>query len=434
MKILRKILFVIGLLLVILLSLYVVHAKDISYSMNKYDVETFNYIEESYNSELKHDGYILGGSFLKEKLEKDEDVYNDYQVILVKYDKDDKLVWKYTYGNTSEDYIDYLTYTYNEDGNIDGYLIVTKETYDALEPNIGGNSVIIKIDFDGKLVYERKINEGTITKIIPTKNEEGIIDGYISILNTQIGSSLIKYNKDFEIVFRRDFNDISLSDLTLIKEDKKINGYAVICGKDLITLDLSGYNDLVIGDVSKYKTSNLVESNNGFILYGITSEVKLSKGDSSYYLINYNDNTLVWETIGDTAVSKDSEIKLLPIYKDDIVKEYFLLYKNELDSSYEVVKINLDGEVLKKIKKINNSYYVFNNFYSKGNTIYFVGQINCPDDENCEYDNNSLYLVSDEDKVIEVKDDTSKNVIIIFSVVLILLVGGIIFIRRKTKK
>lgn len=434
MKILRKILFIIGLLLILLLSLYTVYAKDISYSMNKYDVEIFNYIEEGYNSELKHDGYILGGSFLKEKIEKDEDTYDDYQVILVKYDKDDKLVWKYTYGNTSEDYIYYLTYTYNEDGNIDGYLIVTKETYDVLEPNIGGNSVIIKIDFDGKLVYERKINEGVITKIIPTRDENNIIDGYISILNTQAGSSLIKYNKDFEIVFRRDFNDTSLSDLALIKDDNKINGYVVICGKDLISLDLNGYSDVVIGDISRYKTANLDESNNGFILYGVTTEVKLSKGNSSYYLINYKDNTLVWETIGDTAVTKNSAIKLLPIYKDDIVDEYFLLYENGIDSSYEVIKINLDGEVLKKIKKINNSYYDFENFYSTGSTIYFVGQINCPLDENCEYDNNSLYLVSDEDKVIEVKDDTSKNIIIVFSIIFILLVGGIIFIRRKTKR
>ncbi len=425
----KKILFIV---LLLVMCLYNVDAKDISYSMNKYDIETFNYIERSYNTLLKQDGYVLGGSFLKEKIEIGDNTYNDYQVILVKYDKNDKLVWKYTYGNTSEDYIKYLTYTYDENGNIDGYLIITNETYDINEPNIGGNSIIIKIGFDGKLVYERKIDEGSIKKIIPTYNENGI-DGYISILDIQTGSSLIKYNKDFEVVSRRDFNDTSLADLTLVKNDNNISGYAVIKGNDLITVDLNLSNDVVISDISKYKTFNLEEANDGFILYGITEDVKLNKGDSSYYLINYNNNEEVWETIGVTPATSKGKIVLLPIKKDKI-KEYLLLYKNQVDSSYEVVKINLDGEVLKKVKKINDSYYNFENFYSNGTTIYFVGQINCPLDENCEYDNNSLYLVSDEDKVIEVKDDTSKNVIIVFSILFIILVGGIIYIRRKTKK
>lgn len=424
----KKILFV---FILLVMSFYTAYAKDISYSMNKYDDEIFNYIEKSYNSELEEDGYVLGGSILKEKIEKDDTTYNDYQVVLVKYNKNDKLVWKYTYGNNSEDYIDYLTYTYNEDGNIDGYLIVTRETHDINEPNIGTNTIIIKIDFDGKLVYERNINEGVITKIIPTYNDENIIDGYISIVNTQIGSSIIKYNKDFDVIARRDFNDTKISDVTLIKENNKIIGFAVIEGNNLITVDYNLVNDVVVTDISKYKSSKLGEANEGFILYGVTDEVKLDKGDSSYYLINYVNNEEVWETIGETPTSKDGELILLPI-KEGKIKEYFLLYKNELDSSYEVIKINLDGEVLKKVKKISNNYYDIENFYSKGSTIYFIGQINCPDDDGCEYDSNSLYLVSDEDKVIEVKDD--RNIIIVFSVIFIVLSSIIVVIRKKIKK
>lgn len=425
----KKILFIIILLLI---GSYNVYAKDISYSMNKYSTEIFNYIEKAYNSDLKEDGYILGGSVYKEDNDKN-DHPGDYQVILVKYDKNDKLVWKYTFGDTKDDYIDYLAYTYDDNGNIDGYLIVCEKTYSIYEPNIGGNSLIIKIDFDGKLVYEREINEGRIKKIIPTKDVEDNIDGYISILNTHSGSSVIKYNKNFDIISRRDFNDIDISDITVINENNKLIGYAVIVGNNLITLDSNLSNDVVINDVSKYDTANLEEAKDGFILYGITSDVKLDKGDSSYYLINYNNGEEVWETIGDTPSSKDGKTILLPIVKNNI-KKYFLLYKNEVDSSYEVVKINLDGEVIKKIKKINNNYYDFENFYSKGDTIYFVGQIKCPEDESCEYDNNSLYLVSDEDKVIEVKDDTSRNIIIVFSIVFIVLIGGLIFIRRKTRK
>ena len=426
----KKILFI---FILIVISFYNTYAKDISYSLNKYDDEIFNYIEKAYNEELKEDGYVLGGNILKEKIEIGDNTYNDYQVLLVKYNKEDKLVWKYMYGNTSEDYINSLTYTYNEEGNIDGYLIVTNETYDINEPNIGGNSVIIKINFDGKVVFERRIDEGSIKKIIPVSNNEGNIDGYISILDTQTGSSLIKYSKDFEVISRRDFNDNTISDLTVIRKENNLVGYAIIFGNNLITVDLGLANDIVVNDLSKYKTYNLAEANEGFILYGITSEVKLNKGDSSYYLINYSDNNELWETIGDTPASFKGKVILLPIIKDKI-KEYFLLYENEVDSSFEVIKINLEGEVLKKVKKINNGYYNFKNFYSTGTTIYFVGQINCPLDESCEYDNNSLYLVSDEDKVIEVKDDTSRNVIIVFSVVLIILAVGLIIIRKRIKK
>lgn len=426
----KKVLFIIVLLV---MSLYNVYAKDISYSMNKYDDEVFNYIEKSYNSELKEDGYILGGSVLKEKIEIGDNTYNDYQVILVKYDNNDKLVWKYTYGNTSEDYIKCLTYTYDENGNIDGYLIVTKETYDISEPNIGDNTIIIKINFDGKVVYEREINEGSIRKIIPTYSD-GVVDGYIGVLDTHTGSSLIKYNRDFEVIYRNNFNDTGISDLTIVNEENVIKGYAVIVGNNLVTVDLELSNEVIISDVSKYNTYSLVEANNGFILYGVTSEVKLDKGDSSYYLINYNNGEEVWETIGNTATSKDYKTILLPIYKDNKIKEYFLLYKNKVDSSYEVIKINLDGEVKKKVKKINNSYYDLENFYSTGTTICFVGQIDCPDDESCEYDNNSLYLISDEDKVIEVKDDISRNIIIVFSVIFIVLVCGLLFVRKRTSK
>lgn len=424
----KKLLFIIVL---VLISFYNVSAKDISYSLNKYDDETFNYIEKAYDNKLKEDGYVLGGNVLKEKekQEDDEEEIDDYQVILVKYDKKDNLVWKYTYGNTSSDYINGLSYTYDEEGNIDGYLISTKKSYNVLEEEPSNSGVLLKIDFEGKLVFEKEIVEGVISKIIPIYNEDNKINGYISIIN----NSIVKYNKNFDIESKRDFNE-KVNDLTIIKEENKIIGYALIVGNSLVTVDINGYNDIVIDDISKYKTTNLSEASNGFILYGVTSEVKLKNGDNSYYLINYSNGEEVWETVGTTAVSIDNIVSLLPVYKDNKVKEYLLLYKNDVDSSYEVVKINLDGEILKKVKKINNSYYIFNNFYSKGNTIYFIGKIDCPEDDSCDYDNNSLYLVSDEDKVIEVKDDDSKNVIIVFSILFVVLVGAVIFIKRKTSK
>ena len=415
----KKILFIIVLLLV---SFYSVNAKDISYSMNKYSDEIFNYIEKAYDKDSKEDGYVLGGSVFKDDADKN-DHEGDYQVILAKYNKNDKLVWKYTYGDTSEDYIKSLSYTYDAEGNIDGYLISTNKTYSIFDGTETNSGVLLKIDFDGKLVFEKEIVEGIITKIIP------VDDGYISIIN----NSLVKYNKNFDIISKRDFSE-EIKDVTIINEESKLIGYSLIIGNNLVTVDSNGYNDVVIDDISKYNTTSLVEANDGFILYGITSDVKLKKGDSSYYLINYKNSEEVWETIGTTSASKEDVVKLLPIYEDNKIKEYFLLYKNEVDSSYEVVKINLDGEVLNKVKKINNNYYIFKNFYTEGSTIYFIGQIDCPEDESCEYDNNSLYLVSDEDKVIEVQDNDSKSIIVVVLAIMAIIVGFVVFRSRKKNK
>ena len=138
MKHVKRVLFFI---LLLIISVYNVQAKDTSYSLNKYTEEVFKYIQKSYDKNLKEDGYVLGGNFLKEVIEKDESKYNDYQVMLVKYDKNDKVTWKYAYGDTKEDYIDYLSYTYDDDSNIDGYLVVTKKTADVLEGPIGDSNI-----------------------------------------------------------------------------------------------------------------------------------------------------------------------------------------------------------------------------------------------------------------------------------------------------
>jgi LPXTG-motif cell wall-anchored protein len=67
-------------------------------------------------------------------------------------------------------------------------------------------------------------------------------------------------------------------------------------------------------------------------------------------------------------------------------------------------------------------------------TLYFVGQIRCPEDDNCEYNQNSLYLISDEDKVIEVEDKDSTGILIVIGSLVILLAGTIYIRKRKRLK
>ena len=82
-----------------------------------------------------------------------------------------------------------------------------------------------------------------------------------------------------------------------------------------------------------------------------------------------------------------------------------------------------EGLFVKKVKKINADYYDIENFLIDGNTLYFVGQINCSEDDSCDYDSNSLFLISDEDKVIEVEDSDSKNILIITILIILGIVG-----------
>ena len=80
----------------------------------------------------------------------------------------------------------------------------------------------------------------------------------------------------------------------------------------------------------------------------------------------------------------------------------------------------------------NYNYYVIENFLLDKNILYFVGQINCMTDDACDYNSNSLFLISDEDKVIEVKDSDSKNILITAAFIVVGIVG-LIYIKRKKR-
>ena len=70
----------------------------------------------------------------------------------------------------------------------------------------------------------------------------------------------------------------------------------------------------------------------------------------------------------------------------------------------------------------------------KQNTLYVVGQINCTEEDACDYNKNSLLLISSEDKVIEVKDNDSKNILIVIGVFILLIVGTVFLKKKKRLK
>jgi hypothetical protein len=434
-----------------------VYAMDSVYSLNKNKDEKFTIITKSYNDKHEVDGIIAAGNYCEETKENEDDktTIENYQLMIVKYNKDGKVKWNFKYGNTSKDELDYMTYSYDEESNINGYIIVLKNSYNISLPQEEKESLstIIKISLDGKKVWEKNSNvnkKETITKIIPTFNEENKNEGYVGIGTTNDGSAMIvKYDKEFNVVWDKEYKNPdyeinSYEDITNIYEENKIIGFVVVRKQenikdknkqiDLIRFDKDG-NEIknIDNTLNKYDTVNLQTSDNGFIIYGKTSDLKLKKGTTSYYIIKYSsDNTEEWETIGDVILDDNGKVVVNPIINENKIEGYHLLCTNEEDASTYVIKIDEEGNIKKKIKKITNEYYDIEDFLIHKDVIYFVGQIICPEDDNCEYDTNSLFLVSDEDKVIEVKDNQSANVLI-FIGVFIIGCFGISFLRKRKK-
>ena len=445
----------------IIFNTYNVFSKDTVFSLNKYTEEKLEFIKKSYTKNNKMDGFITGGTFLKETIEQDDTSYDDYQIMLIKYKKNGEIKWTFTYGKTKVDIMRGLDYTYDESGNIDGYLVLMDKTEDIDEeiteenpqPEQTSQSLFLKISLDGKLLWEKptsSITEEQLSAIIPSTNEDNQVDGYIAIGNINSEKTILtKYDRDLnrlwvkEQPIENNQKQRKFTEIIPNNQENKTIGYVLI---EEITNDNNKVESKIVryskdGDfISKQEEAlkndliyHLSTANNGFILYGETKEVKLKKGNTSFFLIQYNSELEEsWETIGDTPIDAKKSIILYPLLKENKISEYVLLYSNKSDSSAEVVKLDLDGGIEKKVKKINNDYYDFENFAFENNTLYLIGQINCPEDDTCNYDSNSLFLISDEDKVIEVKDNDSKNILVIFSIVVIILAIAIV-IRQKRK-
>lgn len=438
---------------------YNVNAKDTLYSINKYKEENFDFIMSSYNKKGNIDGQVVAGNFLENpKTETELEKNENYQIIVIKYNNEGKKIWDFSYGKNSPDTIDYLTYTYDTEGEIDGYLIAMKASNEITEspdttPSVTDKGIFLKIDLSGKVVWEKETmipNYIRINKLIPTYNDNQMFDGYIAIATYQNSTSksnanLIRYDKECNIIWSKkqeasSSKEIYYSDLINIYENNNVIGYAVIENeKDdetttskLLKFSKTGEPQVLIESLGKYETYNLEESNDGYLIFGLTKEVKLKNGNYSYYLINYDSkNNELWETFGDIPLSEKGPLKLLSTKKTNKT-EYLLLYQNATDSSMEVAKFDTLGVFESKIKKINNDYYKINNFQAHRDVLYFIGHLSCPEDDICNYNTNSLFLVSTEDKVIEVKENDSKRILLV-SITIIILIAIIIIFKKKRK-
>ena len=417
---------VILLILLFILSIQNVSAKDTVFSINKYAEENLTIIKDSYNSEQKKDGYLVAGTIVKDKK-----VEENKEFILTKYKKNGNISWIYQYENNINETSINLNYQYNEDGLI-GYLVELEILNEEKIPK----SIFLTIDLEGNLLEEKETNleeNESIQEIINIQQ-----DGYIAISNIIDNnivkkSRLIRYNKDLEIIWIKEEIEVKYKKIIELSEE----GYLILREKqtedktpllDIIKVDKEGNNiEVKQTNLEKYQSLSLLSLEDAYIIYGLTSEVKLKNGQYSYFINKYNNNgEELWELIGDDPVKDKNLIQL-----NFIDNKLLLSYKNASDNSYEVIKVTDDGVIDKKVKKIHNDYYKLNYFLSNKNTLYFVGQITCPEDDNCDFDNNSLFLISDEDKVIEVKEKDNNNILISFGILLLMIMGMLIIKKRR---
>ena len=449
----KVVLFIIG--IIITMSSLDVSAKDDFYSLNKHQEETFNYIIDSYNNKNENDGLLGAGIYSKKEVIKENEEYLDTQIMLVKYNKKGKVIWEYNYGKTIEDTLYSLTYSYNEQNQVDGYLLLVEETKEKEEIK-ETSPIFLKIDLKGTEVKEQPTNlptNTTITKIIPTYNSSNTIDGYIIVGSKkeekEIGF-IAKYDKDLNQVWIKDYNDenynkIEVTDIIPIKEDNITKSYVAIAYLEnqtekkhiMFKYDIEGnIQETVKEDFEEKDTPKLLEIDNSYIVYGYTNEVKYKNDFStSYYIIKYNSNNEEeWETISNTPTSNKKPLQMQVVRNNNEVKEYLIMSTNSTDSSYEITRIGKDGIIKNKVKKIVNEYYDIKSFLFEDEVLYFIGQVNCPEDDNCDYDMKSLFLISTEEKVIEVKEQDNNIILTITGVIISIIILIYLIKTIKNKK
>ena len=429
-------------LCIIMFSLTInTYAADTIYSLNKYSEEKFENIIKSYDEDNKQDGFITAGRVLKEKNIINNEEYSDYQIVLVKYSITGKVKWIFTYGKNDIDEIDSLTYIYDENNHVAGYLIAMNKSTDVDEQK-ENVSIFVKVDINGKLIEEKTTSlkeNSRIKKIMPVVDQDYKLHSYVAIGESNNYPFIAKYDNNLNLVFVNEYEltNTKFNDIEIIRNKKTIDSYAIslVENNDKLVNKINRYdlegnyvNTLTSNENSDDKI-NFLEDNNGIIIYGLTNEVKLTKEDElSYYIIKYDVNEeTTWETIGNVSIDKNEELKLINNYN-----EYLIMYTNNNDKSNEIVKIDIDGVIKSKDKKIKNDYYDITNFNIYNNTIYFIGQMKCPEDEVCDYNSNSLFLISDQDKVIEVqhKEASSISIVTILGIIVVIF---IVLVRRKIK-
>lgn len=298
---------------------------------------------------LEDGGFVVAGVTVSTDLEgvsKDSDT----TAILLRYDKEGNLLWNNFFGghSTSSEVPIFQT----EDG---GFIVLTPFSSTTVEgiPNMGEwDLLIVKYDKDGNVVWKKSYGgNGTdnFRKMIPTEDGGFYVFGDsdstdITGFTTYGGSDIVtmKYDKDGNLIWKKNyggngddaFRNVILTEdgsfiLTGLSKSTDLDGWTNKGAFDILIIKHDKDGNLIWekshGGKNTDNYHNIAAIENGFIVYGLSISTDIvdlpNKGSADTIILRYdNDGNLIWQKdwggnggdiLSNVFITKNGEILLL---------------------------------------------------------------------------------------------------------------------------
>ena len=308
---------------------------------SKYDSE----YDSTFNSVIEKDGYFIAvGSLVKNK---DSIKDNVRAGLIVKFDKDGRIIWNKTYSVLSDTKLNKIII------DDDNYVVIGQSIYENMElgTHITGGGIIVRYDDDGNVLASNNYGgnkSGSFNDIIK------VDDGYIVC-----GKDAVNYG--IVIKFKKDFNREE-KDLNLISDK-------IIWHRTYSNTDTVGFTSMSVFEDKLYVVGALNTSNEkdsegnikfkydaGFVTYNMSGKElgKVTLGRDKHHTFTSSiilDNALylIMQKDVDTYYDSGKENSVLLKYNlTDNEKKEFTELKDFTDSNDYVIKkiILMDNQIL----------------------------------------------------------------------------------------
>lgn len=282
---------------------------------------------------------------------------------ITKQDLDNKIVYENKTSNASN--VDVTTI---ESSNSDGYVV--KGETDILVTVNDGNNVIFQKQYGGNGIDED-------IEAINSYDNNGVLDGYLisfittsSDLGTEQGIVMLKINLDGEVVWIKDFNESFRLEALVYTKKQSIHAIGVtnntkLTSEDLFTNDVDWEKDTGI----KIKNINYSYDKNGKI-DGVVVAGYINNNISVGTIAKYDlAGNLVFKSNYDVSTIDSMYTDVISSYLPDRTYDGYIVTAISSDNRTFLVKYDLNGtKVYEKVysNKSNIIFTIVNNFDSDG--------------------------------------------------------------------
>ena len=282
---------------------------------------------------------------------------------ITKQDLDNKIVYENKTSNASN--VDVTTI---ESSNSDGYVV--KGETDILVTVNDGNNVIFQKQYGGNGIDED-------IEAINSYDNNGVLDGYLisfittsSDLGTEQGIVMLKINLDGEVVWIKDFNESFRLEALVYTKKQSIHAIGVtnntkLTSEDLFTNDVDWEKDTGI----KIKNINYSYDKNGKI-DGVVVAGYINNNISVGTIAKYDlAGNLVFKSNYDVSTIDSMYTDVISSYLPDRTYDGYIVTAISSDNRTFLVKYDLNGNKIYEKNYSTNDNIVFaivDNFDSKG--------------------------------------------------------------------